>query len=324
MKWMNSSGTIEIAAKHIQEGRLVAFPTETVYGLGANALDPFAVARIFELKERPSFDPLIVHIADLGELETLALNPDERVYRLAERFWPGPLTLVLPKREIVPDLVTAGLPTVGIRIPAHDIALELIRASKCPIAAPSANPFGRISPTTADHVQKRLPGVDYVIDGGKTTVGIESTILQLTERGFRILRHGGITKEEIESILPWDPAGDGTAFAAPGMLPSHYRPGKKMWIAHDATLPYIDKGKAGLLSFSGRMDAGYKRVIRVSETHDAKEYAVHLFDAMHTLEDDNAIELIVAEPVPETGIGRAIMDRLRKATFHWQKDEDHT
>lgn len=317
---MTMPDTIETAAKHIREGRLVAFPTETVYGLGANALDPFAVARIFELKERPTFDPLIVHIADTAGLETLALNPDARVYRLAERFWPGPLTIVLPKRDTVPDLVTAGLPTVGLRIPAHDIALELIRASRCPIAAPSANPFGRISPTTAGHVQKHLPGVDCVLDGGKTTVGIESTIIDLTERGFRILRHGVVTKEEIESILPWDPGDGENAPFAPGMLQSHYSPGKKMWIAHDAAFPYIHKEKAGLISFSGALEAGYKRVIRVSESRDPREYAVHLFDAMHALEDDNAIELIVAEPVPETGIGRAIMDRLRKATFHWQKD----
>jgi len=146
---MKSTNNIEFAAKCIQEGKLVAFPTETVYGLGANALNPLAVAKIFELKERPSFDPLIVHISTMAQLETVADNIDERVYKLAEKFWPGPLTMVLPKSSIVPDLVTSGLPTVGVRMPKNGIALELITRSNCPIAAPSANKFGRISPTTA-------------------------------------------------------------------------------------------------------------------------------------------------------------------------------
>ncbi len=316
---MNTLSNIEIAAKYIQEGKLVAFPTETVYGLGANALNPLAVAKIFELKERPSFDPLIIHIANLAQLEKLVLGTDERVYKLAEKFWPGPLTMVLPKSNLVPDIVTSGLSTVGIRMPSNEIALELIRKSNCPIAAPSANKFGRISPTTAAHVKKQLPNVDYVIDGGKTTVGIESTIIKLTDYGFQILRNGIITQEELEKIIPFDSKSKIEKLSAPGMLKSHYSPKKKLLLA-DVTTLKIDKSKAGLISFSGNIENGYFKVIRVSERKDLKDYAVNMFEAMHSFEDDNDIEIIIAEPVSEIGIGKAIMDRLRKAEFNWRKD----
>ena len=316
---MDRQNNMELAAQLIQEGKLVAFPTETVYGLGANALDPMAVAKIFALKERPSFDPLIIHIADLDDLKKLTVAVDERVYQLAERFWPGSLTLVLPKSQLVPDIVTSGLPTVGIRMPANEIALELIRKSGRPIAAPSANKFGRISPTTARHVKKQLPNVDYILDGGKTTVGIESTIIELTEEGFRILRNGIITKEDIEEVLPFDDTEKTESVVAPGMVKSHYSPVKKMIVADESIHTDIDKSKAGLLSFTGKYEAGYRKVIRMSENNDLKEYAVNMFDAMHTFEDDSEIEIIVAEPVAETGIGKAIMDRLRKAEYNWRK-----
>jgi len=310
--------SIATAARYIREGKLVAFPTETVYGIGADALNPTAVARIFEIKERPSFDPLIVHIAAIQELERLAVDLTDDVFRLAEKFWPGPLTLVLPKSALVPDIVTSGLPTVGIRMPQNDIALQLIKASGCPIAAPSANKFGRISPTTAAHVKKQLPDIDYVLDGGKTTVGIESTIISLTDSGFRILRNGIITREEIETFVPFDDIPTGEAVISPGMVKSHYSPAKKMIVA-DQSLPFsISRDKAGLISFTGRDEKGFHRVIRVSEKEDLKEYAVNMFEAMHALEEDPEIEVIVAEPVSETGIGRAIMDRLRKAEYNWR------
>jgi L-threonylcarbamoyladenylate synthase len=315
---MNTTN-IDLAAKFIREGKLVAFPTETVYGLGANALNPIAVAKIFELKERPSFDPLIIHIAKLSDLEKLVSKYDERVYRLAEKFWPGPLTMVLPKSNSVPDIVTSGLPTVGIRMPGNIIALELIRKSGFPIAAPSANKFGRISPTTAAHVKKQLPNVDCILDGGKTTVGIESTIIRLTEKGFQILRNGIITQEEIESIIPCDKTTRIEEISAPGMLNSHYSPRKKLLIADDNSLK-TDKSKAGLISFSGELETGFYKVIRVSETSDLKDYAVNIFEAMHSFEDDDEIEIIIAEPVTETGIGKAIMDKLRKAEFDWRQD----
>ncbi|MGB5653874.1 MAG: L-threonylcarbamoyladenylate synthase, partial [Robiginitalea sp.] len=188
---------LETAAKIITQGGVVAFPTETVYGLGANALDPMAVARIFELKERPSFDPLIVHIADLEQLQVLTTSEDPRIGKLAEAFWPGPLTLVLPKTAQVPDIVTSGLPTVGIRMPDHPMALGLIRTCGCPLAAPSANKFGRLSPTRAAHVTRHLPEADYILDGGTTRVGLESTIVRLESDGFLILRPGGITREDL-------------------------------------------------------------------------------------------------------------------------------
>ncbi len=307
---------IDRAAEYIQKGKLVAFPTETVYGLGANALDPLAVAKIFEMKERPSFDPLIIHIADIQQLERLVLHADERVYKLAEVFWPGPLTIVLPKSSMVPDIVTAGLSTVGIRMPDNEIALELIRKSGCPIAAPSANKFGRISPTSPAHVKKQLPNVDYILEGGKTTVGIESTIIKLTDYGFQILRNGIITEEELETIVPFDGSSTIEKISAPGMLKSHYSPGKKLFLADNAGLK-IDKSKAGLISFSGELEEGYRKVIRVSERKDLKDYAVNMFEAMHSFEDDTDIEIIIAEPVREIGIGKAIMDRLKKAEFSW-------
>jgi L-threonylcarbamoyladenylate synthase len=313
--------SISAAAKYIREGKLVAFPTETVYGLGANALDPLAVARIFEAKERPSFDPLIIHIAKLDDLKRLTIGSDERVLRLAKKFWPGALTLVLPKSSLVPDIVTSGLPTVGIRMPANDIALKLIEKSGCPIAAPSANKFGRISPTTADHVRKQLPDIDFIINGGRTTVGIESTIIKLSDKGFQILRNGIITREEIETIIPFDETAGTGAILAPGMVKSHYSPAKRMMVADEFFPLEFDKSKAGFISFSGRDEVDYAKVIRVSDTNDLKDYAVNMFSAMHAFEDDPEIDVIVAESVPDAGIGKAIMDRLRKAEYSWRMAE---
>jgi len=312
---MDLSKNTDLAAAFIRDGKVVAFPTETVYGLGADALNPMAVAKIFELKERPSFDPLIVHIASVDQLEALVKSIDERVHKLAQTFWPGPLTIVLPKSSIVPDIVTSGLPTVGIRMPDNPVALELIRKAGCPVAAPSANKFGRISPTTAAHVRKQLPDVDYILDGGKTTIGIESTIISLTPAGFRILRNGIITREELETIVPFDP-GQFDNVMAPGMMKSHYSPRKKLLIAVEGI--QTDRSKAGLISFTGRLEEGFLKVIRVSESSNLKDYAVNMFEAMHTFEDDPDIHEIVAEPVSETGIGMAIMDRLRKAEYNWR------
>lgn len=309
---------IDIAADYIREGRLVAFPTETVYGLGANALNPLAVAKIFELKERPSFDPLIVHIASVDDLDKLTVNKDSRVLQLAEKFWPGPLTIVLPKSDIVPDIVTSGLNTVGIRMPNNPIALELIRKSGCPIAAPSANKFGRVSPTTAQHVKKQLPNVDYILDGGKTQVGIESTIITLNEKGFEILRHGVITREDLESVVPFHSGRDTSdSIVAPGMLKSHYSPNKPLYFLGDVHLNDMQRSNAGLLSFNTTDTEGYKMVIPLSTSGNLREYAVNLFAAIHKMEESD-VEYIVAEPVEEHGIGLAIMDRLRKAAFRYR------
>ena len=312
---MQPSSNIRLAAKYIQEGKLVAFPTETVYGLGADALNPYAVAKIFERKERPAFDPLIVHIADISDLSKLMEKPDERVLQLADRFWPGPLTVVVPKSKLVPDIVTAGLPTVGIRMPNHPVALELIRLSGCPIAAPSANKFGRVSPTQAHHVTRHLPEVDLVLDGGPTTVGIESTIIQLHQNGFELLRHGAVTREDIEKIIPYHASSERhSGIVAPGMLKSHYSPTKPLHIMDEVVLKKIDRQKSGLLSFSGNDTDHFKKVIRLSNDGNLQEYAVKLFAAIHQMQEED-VETIIVEPVPESGIGIAIMDRLRKAAY---------
>ncbi len=310
---------IILAAKIIREGGLVAFPTETVYGLGGDALNPEAVAKIFEVKERPSFDPLIVHIATRDSIEKLASKPDERVYMLAEKFWPGPLTIVMPKSKIVPDIVTSGLDSVGIRMPDNPIALELIRASGCPIAAPSANKFGRISPTRAQHVKKQLYGVDYILDGGATSVGIESTVITLHDDGFVILRQGIITREDLEKVLPYSKKASTQKekLSSPGVINSHYSPVKPLYILGEYDkIP--DTANAAFLSFGSKPTGNFERTEYLSETGNLKEAAVNLFEKLHSLEESN-VDFIVAESVTEKGIGIAIMDRLRKAAFKYKK-----
>lgn len=308
------SEQIEKAASLIREGKLVAFPTETVYGLGANALDPMAVARIFDLKERPSFDPLIVHIADISVLRRLCVLQDDRAEILASRFWPGPLTMVLEKKSIVPDIVSAGLSTVGVRMPDHPVALELILRSGCPIAAPSANKFGEVSPTHADHVKRNLPGVDMVLDGGGTSVGIESTIIKLTDNGFVLLRPGAILPEDIAIYVPQDHSYYLDGVDAPGMMKSHYSTRKPLFLETPGICQKMDCSNAGYLSFDSVPSDPYKKVLRLTKNGDAREYAVNLFAGMHEL-DRADVAFIVAEPVPEVGIGVAIMDRLRKAAY---------
>jgi len=310
---------IEDAAKIIREGGLVAFPTETVYGLGANALNPDAVARIFIEKERPSFDPLIVHINSTDYLPLLCKNPHDYLYKLAEAFWPGPLTMVVPKSKIVPDIVTSGLPTVAIRMPANAVALKLIESAGCPIAAPSANKFGRLSPTSAQHVKKQLPGVDCILDGGKSTIGIESTVISVTSAGFDVLRYGSITRQQIELFLPFVPASAKQEIkqASPGFMKSHYSPVKPLFFIGDNSIG--DTSNAGIVSFAGKNIKGFKAVEILSANADLKEAAINLFGALHRLEEAE-IDFIVVEPVPEIGIGLAIMDRLRKAAYQYSRE----
>ncbi|PKP20681.1 MAG: threonylcarbamoyl-AMP synthase [Bacteroidetes bacterium HGW-Bacteroidetes-20] len=306
------------AANIIKQGGLVAFPTETVYGLGANALDPLAVAKIFAAKERPSFDPLIVHIASLDSLPLLTRNIDDRVSLLAKAFWPGPLTMVLPKSEAVPDLVTSGLSTVGIRMPNHGIALDLIKYAETPIAAPSANKFGRISPTKVEHVKKQLPTIDCFLDGGPTTVGIESTVITLHDDGFVILRQGIITREDLATVLPESALkiDHQEYISAPGQINSHYSPTKPLYIlgTFDQKLEY---SKGAFLSFGSTPKEHYKQVEYLTHTGDFIEAAIHLFEKMHLLEEAE-VDFIVAEPVPEIGVGIAIMDKLRKAAYKYR------
>ena len=315
---MEEVETIHRGAEIIRNGGVVAFPTETVYGLGADAFDPIAVARIFEIKNRPSFDPLIVHIADLDEMSRLATVIPLSAEKLIKRFWPGPLTIVFLKKEEVPDIVTAGLPTVAIRMPRHPIALQLIKKADRPIAAPSANPFGYVSPTTAEHVREQLGNrVDLILDGGPCEVGLESTILSFSEGKPRLLRPGGLPLEEIESVIggvETSPVEEEKP-SSPGRLPRHYAPRTPIVINEwKQNLGAYQKKKIGLLAFREvNVSFPFHHVEVLSPRGDFREAAANLFAAIRRLDVLN-LDLILAEPVPEVGLGRAIMDRLRRAS----------
>jgi L-threonylcarbamoyladenylate synthase len=309
-------GAIALAAAILLRGGLVAFPTETVYGLGANAFDARAVARVFEVKARPAFDPLIVHLADAAALARVAEPDDPRIRVLAERFWPGPLTLILPRREELPEIVSAGLDTVGVRVPAHPVAHALLVAAGTPVAAPSANPFGYVSPTTAAHVAERLGAdVDLVLDGGPCRVGVESTILSLVGTPL-ILRPGGVPKEELEAALglPLAVAPPSERPAAPGHLLRHYATHTPLRILPGpAGAPPPGERRVGLLAFARRNPpTGYAAVEVLAPDGSLATAAANLFAALRRL-DALGLDLVLAEPCPETGLGHAIMDRLRRA-----------
>lgn len=296
------------AARLLAGGEVVALPTETVYGLGGAALNPHACARIFEAKERPLYDPLIVHIPDLTWLGKLArISP--LALRLAEAFWPGPLTMVLPRTELVPDLVTSGQNTVAVRMSAHPIFQQIVMAFGQPIAAPSANRFGRISPTHPDHVRAELDGrIPLIVDGGPCEHGIESTIVLVGDDDtLQILRHGPITEEQLQAFAPVREASD-SAIAAPGNLKSHYAPRTPLDLVE--VLPIADSA-TGLLAWISSGE-GFGHIEYLSKTQDLREAAANLYGAMRRL-DESGITRIVAESVPETGLGAAIMERLRKA-----------
>lgn len=305
-----SADSVDKAARLIRSGRLVAFPTETVYGLGANALDGEAVARIFEAKGRPRFNPLIVHLADRSKAETHAEFSDA-AKRLADAFWPGPLTLVLPRSSDTPlsDLVSAGLPTVALRVPAHEAARALIRAADVPIAAPSANPSGQVSPTMAAHVAQDLGDkVDMILDGGPCPEGLESTIVGLSGDDCVLLRSGAVPRERIEAVLD-RPLGSSRSDGdpqAPGMLSSHYAPSATLRL--NAEVP---KPGESYLAF-GPMPPISGPALNLSDAADLREAAAHLFDYLRRL-DATSAETIAVAPIPETGLGEAINDRLRRA-----------
>ncbi|MBN2743405.1 MAG: threonylcarbamoyl-AMP synthase [Marinilabiliaceae bacterium] len=317
---MNIGNDLNLAAQMIREGKLVAFPTETVYGLGANAFDPYAVAAVFEAKKRPSFDPLIVHVASIEQMEALFEMPIHPIVkRLADSFWPGPLTLVHPKRSSVPDLVTSGLSTVAVRMPSHPVALELIRLAGVPIAAPSANRFGCLSPTTAAHVAKQLPGIDYVIDGGSASVGIESTVVAVRDNGVVILRNGVITRNDLAAVVTvFESDGERSELnlPAPGMLKSHYSPSKPLYLMTPGMV--IPEG-AGIIVRENAQKSRFLQHITValSEQGDMAEMAVNLFACMHYMEDHPNVTHIYIEPVDAQGIGMAIMDRVSKAAYRY-------
>ena len=319
------------AALVLRQGGLVAFPTETVYGLGADALNEKAVVRIFEAKKRPTFDPLIVHVASMEEAEKLWHGTPKEAKALMKAFWPGPFTLVMPKSSIVPDVVTSGLPTVAVRMPKHDAALALIKALGHPIAAPSANVFGYTSPTSAEHVREDVgEKVEIVLDGGDSVVGVESTVVKLEDSCAVILRPGAVTPEMIEKIIPLK-KGDSALFSdleSPGQLESHYAPYTPL---HLLSKPYAEcsedvgrwldglqkeKGhpRAGLLALKPlKGGSPFESVQILSEKGDPLEAASRLFQAIRKL-DKMHLDLLLAEPVSEKGIGLAIMDRLKKAS----------
>jgi L-threonylcarbamoyladenylate synthase len=312
------AGNIGLAARLLREGGIVSFPTETVYGLGACVHDARAVARIFEAKERPAFDPLIVHIAKREELELLVRDVPLLAWKLIDQFWPGPLTLVLPKHDTVPEIVTAGLPTVGVRMPAHPVAHALILETGSPVAAPSANPFGYLSPTTAAHVSDQLGDrVDMILDGGPSDVGVESTIVKIEAGALVLLRPGGMPLEEIERVAGM-PVSDESAVRnlpeAPGQMESHYSPHTPVRIIKSVAECGETVSRCGLLAFRDPGESGrFARVAVLSPTGDLREAAARLFSALHEL-DGYGLDEICAQEVPEQGLGRAIMNRLRRAS----------
>ena len=286
------------AAEIIRAGGLVAFPTETVYGLGANALDAEAVARIYAAKGRPASSPLIVHAAELPMVLSLIKEWPPLAATLAEHFWPGPLTIVLPKASIVPDTVTAGLPSVGIRMPAHPVAATLIREAGVPIAAPSANPFMGISPTSADHVRRSLPeGVDMVLDGGPSNVGIESTVVSLLKGEPVILRPGHITMAALATAtqVDWRLAGEtGSAQLSPGLHARHYAPRTPFYVLRPGTAP--PSGRGCILTLPP----------------DPHAYAAELYAALHRADSERWDWIATIEP-PDEPDWAAIRDRLKRA-----------
>ncbi len=309
--YLNSSDTIEKAAKVILDGGLVAFPTETVYGLGANVYNAKAVASIFAAKSRPSFNPLISHIAEIDFLREYA-KTDERVLALADKFWPGPLTFVLPRIDDNPalDLACAGLKTVTVRMPNHQVALDLIKKSGVPIVAPSANKSQTISPTTAQHVFESLGNrVDMIIDGGQCKVGVESTIIDLTGKNVVMLRAGGIAKESLEEFLNQEVLishGNPDLPSSPGQMLKHYAP------LHEFRINATSKEKDEfLIGFGNVKDAD----INLSLSADLCEAAANLFAYMRIADSQNKYSKIAMSPIPEIGIGMAINDRIKRAAY---------
>jgi L-threonylcarbamoyladenylate synthase len=310
---------IEKAARLLRQGQLVAIPTETVYGLAGNALDPLSIAKIFETKNRPSFDPLIMHCASWEEArQHLGREIPAAALDLAKAFWPGPLTLLLPKASHVPDLLTSGLARVAVRVPQHPLTLQLLQELEFPLAAPSANPFGYISPTRASHVEDQLgKKIPYILDGGHCQVGVESTIVGFENNRIVVHRPGGISIEEIERVVgPVEmQAHSGSNPEAPGMLASHYAPRKKVYLgAIPDLLKQYGKENAAILSWSVENPGlPTPRFFALSSSADLPEAASRLFEGLRYLDNSDA-SFILAEPVPNQGLGLAINDRLKRAS----------
>jgi len=304
---------IQKAAEIIRNGGLVVFPTETVYGLGANALDAQAVRKIYALKQRPATSPLIVHVASVQQARELAADWPDEANRLAREYWPGPLTLVVPKKPIVPDEATAGLPTVGVRMPAHPIALALLTAARVPIAAPSANRFTEVSPTTAEHVRRSLGDrVDYILDGGPCPVGIESTVLSLVESTPILLRPGGVSRQQIEEVIGpvasrQEPEAD-KAHRSPGLHPRHYSPHTRLYLVENGKVPGV--GRGAYVQLAHAPEGPVTEVILMPT--DAAGYAARLYEVLHFL-DGRGPDWIAVDTPPDLPEWEAVQDRLRRA-----------
>ncbi len=326
---------IERANNQLKKGNLVAIPTETVYGLAANAFDIKAVAKIFEAKNRPTFDPLIVHTESIDKIKSWTTDFPNWAEELGNHFWAGALTLLLPRKIIIPDLVTSGLPHVAVRIPNHNLTLELLKSLDFPLAAPSANPFGYISPTTANHVFEQLGDkVSYILDGGSCKIGVESTIVGEENGKLTVFRKGGIAIEELEKVVGKlivkehsnsNPHSDNqdknkqeelTKVASSGMLLSHYAPKIKMRLGNiDEMIQEYNTDEIGILSFTKKYNQiPTKNQFILSEKGDFSEAAQNLFSYMRELDKLN-IKIILAELLPEKELGRAINDRLRRAAY---------
>jgi L-threonylcarbamoyladenylate synthase len=309
---------VTAAARILASGGLVAFPTETVYGLGADAANPAAIARLYQAKGRPAFNPLIAHVGELASAKNIA-RFDAEAEKLAEAFWPGPLTLVLPKTEncVVADLATAGLDTVAVRVPAHPVAREILCAFGGPVVAPSANLSGHVSPTDATHVESDLAGlIDLIVDGGPVEVGVESTIVGCFETPM-LLRPGGVPREDIERVLgralaqpPQEVESDSAQPLAPGMLASHYAPRTRVRLYAENVAPDEALLAFGLHRLHGADDA--LAIMNLSANGDLAEAAANLFGYLRSL-DAKGAKTIAVMPIPNEGLGEAINDRLRRA-----------
>lgn len=306
---------ISDAARALRQGGVVVFPTETVYGLGANATDALAAARIYEIKGRPHFNPLIVHAPDAATAFALTTGTTPELRALGEKFWPGPLTLVLPKAPWIPGIVTAGLDTVAVRVPNHPVALELLREAGVPIAAPSANLFQSVSPTRVEHARRELGDrVTFYIDGGPCDVGLESTILGFTADGKpELLRSGGLPVEELEKVLGPVARREGGPVTSPGQLEKHYSPRTKVVLSDDPRPPAGGKWGLVCLKADEATRARFAWVRELSPGGSLVEAASRLFESLREA-DDAGLDGIVAVPVPEHGLGLAINDRLKRAS----------
>ena len=306
---------IEKARDLLLQNEVVAIPTETVYGLAGNALSEAAVSKIFEAKNRPHFDPLIVHVSEVSEVSKYVEEIPELAFNLMENFWPGALTVLLPKKSGIPDLTTSGLKEVGIRIPNHPITLELLRSLPFPLAAPSANPFGYISPTSAAHVADQLgEKIPYILDGGNCSVGIESTVLRVQHNEIEILRLGGISVEDLQRFTSkiHIQQHSSSSPASPGMLTSHYAPRKPVYVGNIRELMHeFVSQKIGVLSFKEDYQIESQRILSKNESFT--EAAANLFAFLRQL-DQLDIDVILAEFLPNENLGRAINDKLRRAS----------